>query len=416
MNEPIDLYFQMYREAQGRQATQWEIAPLQSRDYETLDMRQSFGTDSQAEAFLRQGKLGFVLLAGGVGSRLGHTAPKGTFPVGPISQKSLFQIHFEKLNVLRGYYGTSFQVYVMTSRVTHEDTIQYLRENGFFGFPSEDVFFFQQGEIPAINPEDGSTYLAEDGSVVCGPDGHGGLILALDKNGAFQHMREHGISTVCTFHVDNPVVPLGHEQLVGLHLQWQSDMTSLAVDKADATERVGNFVCSSEETRSIRVVEYIDFPEELAKRTTPDGKLEFWAASIGIHLIQVDFLRRMSENLKADPRFMPIHLPLKKIKTATGDAWAIKPERFIFDILPFAKNPLVIRAERGEVFATLKDNAEIVRQQLSALYASWLRRSGSSIPEDALVEIAPSFGLYFQQVAENPQRLAVYSEKEIYLH
>ena len=335
--------------------------------------------------------------------------------MGPLSEKSLFQIHFEKLNVLRKHYEAPLRVYMMTSRATHEDTLQYLDECDYFGFPAGDVFFFTQGELPAIHPETGALFTAPDGSVVCGPDGHGGLITALESSGAYEHIQRCGIETLCTFHVDNPLVPLGHEGMLGLHLERQSDMSSLAVDKGSALERVGNIVHPRANSPAVEVVEYIDFPEEYAHRTLPDGSLAFWAGSIGVHLIQVYFLREMCRRIQGEPDFLPYHLPLKKIRTAAGYEMGIKPERFIFDILPYARNPVVLRAERNEVFATLKDDAEVVRTHLSALYAGWLRRAGSRIPENAMVEIAPSFALFYQQLAENPRRRDRYDETEIYL-
>ena len=52
------------------------------------------------EAALRQGEVAVLVVAGGQGSRLGFEHPKGMFPIGPVSQHSLFQIHAEKVLAL----------------------------------------------------------------------------------------------------------------------------------------------------------------------------------------------------------------------------------------------------------------------------------------------------------------------------
>ncbi len=57
------------------------------------------------ERLLSEGKLAFVLVAGGQASRLGYDAPKGAFPIGPVSQRSLFSMHAARLQAARKRYG-----------------------------------------------------------------------------------------------------------------------------------------------------------------------------------------------------------------------------------------------------------------------------------------------------------------------
>ena len=59
----------------------------------------------RGEEALRQGAVAFLVVAGGQGSRLGFEHPKGMFPIGPVSKKTLFQIHAEKILALRRRYG-----------------------------------------------------------------------------------------------------------------------------------------------------------------------------------------------------------------------------------------------------------------------------------------------------------------------
>ncbi|MCA9030951.1 MAG: UTP--glucose-1-phosphate uridylyltransferase, partial [Planctomycetaceae bacterium] len=46
---------------------------------------------------LNAGKVAAILVAGGQGSRLGFDAPKGVFPIGPVSERTLFQVLCEQI-------------------------------------------------------------------------------------------------------------------------------------------------------------------------------------------------------------------------------------------------------------------------------------------------------------------------------
>ena len=384
-------------------------------DFIDLPRFQVFHLSQRAEQFIRAGKAALVILAGGMGSRLGRQEPKGTFPITPVTGKSLFQVHAEKIAVLRRHYGVNLPTYIMTNRVSHEPTVEYFSENRWFGLPEEDFFFFPQGDLPALNPQDGSVFYDANGNICVGPDGHGGLITALQTSGAADDMRSRGIETINTFHVDNPIAPVLNERFLEEHLLRESEMSSVIVEKNDGLELVGNLVRGDAEGKTLRVVEYFDFPETLARETNPAGGLKYWAGSVGNHLIQLDFLERMARRIQEEPGFLPYHLPLKKIQTLSGEEWGIKPERFIFDVLPYAKNSVAARADRLEAFATLKKEPEPVRNHLSALYASWLRRAGAVVPENARVEIAPSFALDAETVREKVPAGTVFTGDEIVL-
>ena len=408
--------FRQFQESKRRKSAGVldEVWPL-GDDFIELPRFQIFHLSQRAGQFIQAGKTAVVILAGGMGSRLGRQEPKGTFPITPVTGKSLFQVHAEKIAVLRRHYGVNLPTYIMTNRVSHEPTIEYFRENRWFGLPEEDFFFFPQGDLPALDPKDGSVFYDSNGKVCVGPDGHGGLITALQTSGAADDMRVRGIETINTFHVDNPIALVLNERFLEEHLLRESEMSSVIVEKNDGLELVGNLVHGDAEGKTLRVVEYFDFPETLATETDSEGGLKYWAGSVGNHLIQLDFLERMAWRIQEEPGFLPYHLPLKKIQTRSGEEWGIKPERFIFDVLPYAKNPVAARADRLETFATLKKEPEPVRNHLSALYASWLRRAGAVVPENARVEIAPSFALDAETVREKIPAGAIFTEEEIVL-
>ena len=74
-----------------------EVIRLPQTDGERVVRRRAGGIGADA---LAAGEVGVILVAGGSGTRLGFEGPKGTFPIGPVSSASLFQIHAEKIVAL----------------------------------------------------------------------------------------------------------------------------------------------------------------------------------------------------------------------------------------------------------------------------------------------------------------------------
>src|SRR5262249_51176191 len=121
---------------------------------------------------LGRGEVAVLLVAGGQGSRLGFDAPKGLFPVGPLSGKTLLHLHDEKVRALRQRHGGRVPFLIMTSPATHAATEAYFAANANFGLPDSDVSFFQQGTMPSLCLKTGRLLLESPGSLFLSPDGH----------------------------------------------------------------------------------------------------------------------------------------------------------------------------------------------------------------------------------------------------
>jgi len=351
---------------------------------------------------LRDGTIGVVVVAGGQGSRLGFPHPKGMFPIGPVSGRSLFQVHIEKIRAAGRRYGVQIPLYVMTSPATHEETVAFLNEHDRFGLAAEDLIVFCQGTMPALDAETGRLLLAEKGSLFLSPDGHGGTLAALAKNGCLEHARDRGITQLFYFQVDNPLVRICEPELVGYHLHAESEMSSQVVKKIRGDERVGNIV--QIDGRS-RVIEYTELPDDAALRRADDGSLYFWAGSIAIHVFDVAFLDRMVNQADA----LPFHRADKKVPHVGPDGQhvdpdtpnAVKYERFIFDLMPHAKNAVVVEADQAEVFAPVKnkpgdpggETPETARAAMVGLHARWLVEAGATVEPGTPVEINPLFAM-----------------------
>src|SRR5687767_103469 len=124
-----------------------DIQPIKAFPREPDAQRRQLYADAERRGheLLKQGKVGAFLVAGGQGTRLGYDGPKGEFPVTPIKGKPLFQVFAEQLLAHSRDAGWPVPWYVMTSDTNDAATRAFFQKNGYFGYPTEDVFFFQQG-------------------------------------------------------------------------------------------------------------------------------------------------------------------------------------------------------------------------------------------------------------------------------
>jgi len=342
------------------------------------------------EEALRAGRVAAFVVAGGQGTRLGYDGPKGTFPVSPVRRASLFQIFAEKLRAASYRYGKPIPWFVMTSVVNHEATVAAFEANGYFGLNKSDVYFFQQGLMPAVDGE-GRILLEDRHLIAMSPDGHGGSLRALARSGSLAVMAERGIDTISYFQVDNPLVKVIDPAFIGFHLLEGSEMSSKMLPKAYPKEKVGVF-CQQGGTTC--VVEYSDLPDALAEQTADDGELAFKAGSIAIHILDRAFAERLGGD-RADVK-LPFHRADKKI--AVYDPAAGKPvkpeapngikfEMFVFDALPFAKNPVVIETKRENDFSPVKnaeglDSPQTSRDDQLREFARWAKAAGVPLQTD----------------------------------
>jgi UDP-N-acetylglucosamine/UDP-N-acetylgalactosamine diphosphorylase len=297
-----------------------------------------------------------------------------------------------------------------------------LNENDNFGMPANDVVLFCQGTMPAVDAETGKLLLAEKDSLFLSPDGHGGTVAALAASGAIDDMHRRGIEHLFYLQVDNPLTPICDAEFIGDHLLADSDFSSIAVAKQTPQERLGNFAIID---GRMNMIEYSDMPDDVAERRDASGSLLFWAGSVAIHVFRVAFLERMLALGDA----LPFHVARKKVPhvNETGklvepkDPNALKFERFIFDLLPHAKNPLIVEYAEEDVFAPVKnapgasrDTPEYVQRLMIYQHRKWLEAAGTRVAEGVSVEISPLWALDVEGVAARADRPAKI-EKTTYL-
>ncbi|MGI5924654.1 MAG: UTP--glucose-1-phosphate uridylyltransferase [Lentisphaeria bacterium] len=374
---------------------------------------------AHGETLLRAGKVGAFTVAGGQGTRLGYDAPKGTFPVTPIRQKSLFQIFAEGIARNQDRYQTIIPWYIMTSAINDEATRSFFNEHNYFGLNPANVMFFAQGMLPALDLQ-GKALLATRSSLALSPNGHGGSFVALRDSGALADMAARGITTLSYWQVDNPLVRVIDPLFIGMHDLTQSDMSSRALIKREPMEKLGHFCLLN---NRLIIVEYSDMPDALLRQKDDRGRLRYRAGSPAIHVLSRQFIERLT-NGELD--FQP-HRALKKIShideagamIEPSEPNAIKLEFFLFDALPLAQHPLVLEGDRSEQFAPIKnaagdDSPQSCREAMLKRSVNWLSQAGIPFPMDsegkpaAVIELSPRSFVDAKDVLAAKSRLPVF--------
>jgi UDP-N-acetylglucosamine/UDP-N-acetylgalactosamine diphosphorylase len=380
-------------------------APYEKRPEHGGDAAAWARAKAAGEDALRAGRVAAFTVAGGQGTRLGYDGPKGTFPVTPLKQKTLFQVFAEKIRAAGIRYGRPLHWFIMTSHANHAATEAFFGEHKYFGLDRGRVHFFRQGRMPAVDFE-GRIMLESPGSIALSPDGHGGSLRALDRSGSLELMRGEGIDTLSYFQVDNPLVRSIDPEFVGWHVVRASEMSSKMVPKAYAEEKVGHFCVQDGKTV---VIEYSDLPMAMQRETDASGRLRYLAGSIAIHVLDRDFVRRMAAG--GEGVALPFHRADKKIPTIDAAGNPVKPDKpngvkfelFVFDALPFARHPVVIETRRENDFSPVKnaegvDSPQTCRNDQLRQFARWLRANGAKVGADATglppatIEVSPLFG------------------------
>jgi len=356
------------------------------------------------ETSLRRGEIAVLTVAGGHGTRLGSNGPKGTLPIAPISGKSVFQLHAEKIRAVQQKYDTCIPWYVMTSETNDRMTQEFFHSHRFFGLDSQQVCFFAQGMFPAVDLN-GKLLMNSKSDIVMSPNGHGGTIIALKEKGVLKDMEARGIKNIFYHQVDNVLIKIADPVFVGYHLKNEAEMSLKIVKKCHPEEKVGIVVHSN---GHLQVIEYSELSWEDMYARDGNGALKYDAGNIAVHMIRIDFLEKIYQHGDA----LPFHSALKKVPCLDENGDAINPEKnnaikfesFIFDVLKHVEKGVIMETLREDEFSPIKNmegenSPATARQDMINLFGRWLRNAGISIPVDnhgnviGLIEINPCFAL-----------------------
>ena len=323
-----------------------DLSKLEKNDFDTY---KNIGIE-----IIKNGEYAVVTMAGGQGTRLEHNGPKGTFMVHLNSgDKYLFQIIVEALQKANNKYGVVLPWYIMTSEENNNQTLAFLEEHNYFGYPKDSVKLFKQGKVPLISNE-GKLLIGPNKLIKEASDGNGSIYSSLKNDGILSEMKEKNIKWVFVGGVDNILLRIVDPLLIGITVSQNNKIASKSVKKVAPNERAGVF-CKIDGKPGI--IEYSELPEEMAEEVDEHGDLVYGDVNILSHLFRIDALEELS-NIQ-----LPYHIAEKKSDYLDENGNLIKPteknvykfESFIFDAFSNYDEMSILRVKREEEFAPIKN-------------------------------------------------------------
>ncbi len=353
-----------------------EVRPIEHTDKDKLTKDEINYYYEKGEKIIKEGKYAVVTMAGGQGTRLGYTAPKGTFPI--IEDISLFEGLSNTIKEAEEEFNAIIPWYLMTSRENNDATVKFFEEHNYFGLEKENVTFFKQGELPMINTE-GKILLDETGIVKQAADGHGGIFDAMSKNGIIADMKKRGIEWMFISGVDNVLAKTVDAILTGLAIDKNVLAAGKSVVKSNPKERVGVF-CKKD--NKPYVIEYTEISDEMAEMLDSNNELLYGESHILCNLFNIKAIEEVAKNK------LPFHSAFKKAKYIDENGELVVPESpnaykfeaFIFDAFERLDDMVILRVKREEEFAPLKnadgvDSPDTARQ----LYINYINSKKTSL-------------------------------------
>lgn len=331
-----------------------KIEAIEYLDKEKLTKNEKERFDELGEQVIVSGKYAVITMAGGQGTRLGHTGPKGTFKLDVYGKgKYLFEILAENLKEANKKYNTIIPWYIMTSKDNNDETQDFLEKNNYFGYDKNNVMLFEQGELPLIDTK-GKILIGKDMKIKEASDGNGGVFSSLRLTGMLADMKERGISWIFIGGVDNAILKMADTTLLGMAIDKNVQIASKSVVKANPHERVGVFCKMNGHPK---VIEYTELPEKMAEEVDNDGELKFGESHIMCNLFTIDAIEKISK----EP--LIYHSAFKKNSYVDENGKEVVPEQpnsykfeaFIFDSFELFDDIAILRGKREDDFAPVKN-------------------------------------------------------------
>ncbi len=343
-----------------------KFSPLAAMELSEIEANKDKYLQTGLEA-IKACKVGAILLAGGQGTRLGFDKAKGMYNIGVNKELYIFEQLIHNLMKVTDQAGAWVPLYVMTSEINHDMTVEFFQEHNYFGYDKDYIKFFVQEMVPAVD-FDGNLLMKSEDSLAMSPNGNGGWYKSMINAGLDKDVKEKGIEWLNVFAVDNVLQQIADPVFVGATIESGRVSGAKVVRKVDPYERVGA-MCLEDGKPSI--VEYYELTPEMAEAKNPNGSLQYGFGVILNYIFRVDKLNEIAE------RSLPLHIVEKKVPYIDENGTAHKPETpnaykfetLILDMVYMMDNCLSFEVDREKEFAPIKnatgtDSVESARELL----------------------------------------------------
>ena len=354
--ENTDLSVTRYIGRKDQLQTWTVIEPLPALEIPAIEEHREAFEEAGLDA-IRKGEVAAVLLAGGMGTRLGSDAPKCMYDIGLTRPVYIMQRLIENLKEVTDRAGREIPFLVMTSDRNHDQTVSFMKEHDFFGYPEDRVIFFKQDMAPAAG-YDGKILLESPSSIALSPNGNGGWFESMDRAGILASLKEQGVKWLNVFGVDNVLQRIADPCFIGAVIERGCESGAKAVRKADRNEKVGALCL---EDGHPAIIEYYEMSDELLDAADEKGNPLYNFGVILNYLFRIDALER---TLGED---FPIHVVEKKIACIDDRGKAVTPdapngykfEKLMIDQIRSLNSCLPYEVDRRKEFAPIKNRTGV---------------------------------------------------------
>ena len=328
------------------------ITPIEVMSIDEIASKEQEYREAGTRA-IRDGKVGAVLLAGGMGTRLGSDSPKGVYNIGITKDVYIFERLICNLMDVVEETGAYIHLFVMTSEKNNDETTGFFKEHGYFGYPEEYIHFFMQEMAPATD-YDGKVYMEAANRIATSPNGNGGWYSSIIRAGLHKVIEKENIEWLNVFAVDNVLQKIADPCYVGATIMNDCVSASKVIRKVDKEEKVG-VLCLEDEHPSI--VEYYELTEEMKDAVNEKGEPSY---NYGVIL---NYLFKTEELDKIVAMKLPPHVVEKKIPYIDDEGNMINPEEpnglkyetLILDMIKMLDSCLGYEVVREKEFAPIKN-------------------------------------------------------------
>jgi UDP-N-acetylglucosamine/UDP-N-acetylgalactosamine diphosphorylase len=337
----------------GKSEGRGQFAPLAAMQVSEIKEREEEFRKIGVET-IKAGKVAAVLLAGGMGTRLGSDNPKGMYDIGLTKPVYIFQRIIENLQDTVAQAGGAFiHLFIMTSEKNNDATVNFLKEHNFFGYPEDKVTFFKQDMAPASD-YNGKVYMEGKGRISTSPNGNAGWYASMLKAGLRDLIQKEGIEWIDIFAVDNVLQRIADPCFVGATLLSGVTCGAKVVRKNAPDEKVG-VMCLEDGKPSI--VEYYELSQEMMDAKDENGDPAYNYGVILNYLFNEKALYEIAKNT------LPLHVVEKKIPYIDENANLVKPEapngckfeQLVLDMIHELPTCLPYEVVREKEFAPIKN-------------------------------------------------------------
>ncbi len=333
-----------------------EITPIRALQIPEIEEHREEFQQTGISA-IKDGKVAAVLLAGGMGTRLGSDHPKGMYDIGLTKPVYIFERIISNLSDVVRLTNTWIHLFIMTSDKNHADTTSFFHDHDFFGYRADYIHFFQQDMAPAAT-YNGKVYMEDKHKIATSPNGNGGWFSSLQNAGLLEFIHKNGIQWLNVFAVDNVLQRIADPCFVGATIARNCSVGSKVVRKNDPDEKVG-VMCLKDGHPSI--VEYYEQTPQLRDTKDENGEPAYNFGVILNYLFNISALEAICE------QEMPLHIVEKKIPFIDDDAVPVDPlepngykfETLILDMIELMDTCLPYEVVRDREFAPIKNKTGV---------------------------------------------------------